>query len=132
MKIVMKTKIKHFVNKGDKVIIITGDDKGKINEVLEIHKNRNLVKVQDVHMQTHYNKKKDTTMAGIVEKEGWIHISNVSHICKDNKATKVKKIRTDNKVEIFSRRTQEQLRIKTKKKDLSQVLKKKDIHKDKL
>jgi len=56
MKVLMKTK--RNIIKGDKVLVITGDDKGQIGEVLEVHKTKNLVKVSNVRVQTHFDKKR--------------------------------------------------------------------------
>ncbi|MBX3039433.1 MAG: KOW motif-containing protein [Bdellovibrionaceae bacterium] len=64
----MKLKIK----KGATVQVITGSDKGKKGEVLEIDRNALRIKVGGVKVQTHYDKKE-----GLLKKEGFIDYSNV-------------------------------------------------------
>lgn len=64
----MKLKIK----KGATVQVITGSDKGKKGEVLEIDRNAMRIKVGGVKVQTHYDKKE-----GLLKKEGFIDYSNV-------------------------------------------------------
>jgi len=113
MKVLMKTK--RNIIKGDQVLVITGDDKGQIGEVLEVHKTKNLVKVSNVRVQTHFDKKDGVSSGGINKREGWIEMSNVSHICDDNKATKVTRIRSETGVKIVSSRTKQELRVHKKK-----------------
>ncbi|HRO67117.1 MAG TPA: KOW motif domain-containing protein [Pseudobdellovibrionaceae bacterium] len=64
----MKLKIK----KGATVQVITGSDKGKKGEVLEIDRDAMRIKVGGVKVQTHYDKKE-----GLLKKEGFIDYSNV-------------------------------------------------------
>lgn len=113
MKILMKTK--RNIIKGDKVLVITGDNKGQIGEVLEVHKTKNLIKVSHVRVQTHFDKKDGVSSGGINKREGWIDISNVSHVCNDNKATKITRVRSETGVKIISSRTKQELRIHSKK-----------------
>jgi large subunit ribosomal protein L24 len=72
----MKFKIK----KGDKVVVLTGRDKGKSGEVLRVVRADDRVIVQGVHMMKRHTKPRPGEPGGIVEKEGTIHISNVAHI----------------------------------------------------
>ncbi len=60
------------VRKGSTVTIITGSDKGKKGEVIEVNSTKMLVKVRGVRIQTHYDKKD-----GMLKKEGFISYSNV-------------------------------------------------------
>jgi large subunit ribosomal protein L24 len=64
----MKLKIR----KGATVKVITGSDKGKTGEVLEVNKETMRVRVQGVKMQTRHSKQN-----GLVKSEGFIHYSNV-------------------------------------------------------
>lgn len=64
----MKLKIK----KGATVQVITGSDKGKKGEVLEVDAVKMKIKVQGVKIQTHYDRKE-----GLLKKEGFIDYSNV-------------------------------------------------------
>jgi large subunit ribosomal protein L24 len=72
----MKFKIK----KGDKVVVLSGRDKGKNGEVLRVVRAENRVVVQGVHMVKRHTQARPGQPGGIVEKEGTIHISNVAHI----------------------------------------------------
>ncbi|HEY3919498.1 MAG TPA: 50S ribosomal protein L24 [Stellaceae bacterium] len=82
----MKLKIK----KGDKVVVLTGRDKGKTGEVLRVVRADNRVVVQGVNMMKRHTQPRPGEPGGIVEKEGAIHISNVAHIDpKSQKPTRV-------------------------------------------
>jgi large subunit ribosomal protein L24 len=82
----MKFKIK----KGDKVVVITGRDKGKSGEVLRVLRDEGRVIVQGVNMIKRHTRQSPGQPGGIVEKEAAIHISNVAHIDpKSNQPTRV-------------------------------------------
>ena len=82
----MKFKIK----KGDKVVVISGRDKGKSGEVLSVLRADERVLVQGVNMMKRHTKPRPGEPGGIVEKEAAIHISNVAHIDpKSQKPTRV-------------------------------------------
>ncbi|HJT08182.1 MAG TPA: 50S ribosomal protein L24 [Stellaceae bacterium] len=82
----MKFKIK----KGDKVVVITGRDKGKSGEVLRVLRDEERVLVQGVNMIKRHTRPAAGQTGGIIEKEAAIHISNVAHIDpKSNKPTRV-------------------------------------------
>ncbi len=82
----MKFKIK----KGDKVVVITGRDKGKSGEVLRVLRDENRVLVQGVNMVKRHTRPGAGQAGGIVEKEAAIHLSNVAHIDpKSSKPTRV-------------------------------------------
>lgn len=106
-------KIKRNIIKGDRVIVISGNHKKTIGVVLEVDNVKGLVKLQDVNMKTHFQKNEGGNTGGLIKKEGWISISNVSHVCNDGKPTKVKRVRTETGVKIFSKRTNEDLRLKS-------------------
>lgn len=126
MTAIMKTRI----IKGDKIIIVTGNDKKFTGEIIEIHKNKDRVKVKGAHMQTHFDKGEAGKIAGLNQKEGWIHISNVALVCKDGKSTKIKTVRSEDGVKVLSRRTNEELRISKQSKDKTEI-KKEKIKKEK-
>lgn len=78
----MKLKIR----KGATVQVITGSDKGKKGEVLEINANDMKIKVQGVKVMTHYDRKE-----GMQKKEGFIDYSNVKLISAPSAEKKGKK-----------------------------------------
>ena len=82
--------MKFKVKKGDKVVVISGRDKGKSGEVLSVLRAENRVLVQGVNMVKRHTRQQPGQQGGIVEKEGAIHISNVAHIDpKSQKPTRV-------------------------------------------
>jgi large subunit ribosomal protein L24 len=69
------------IKKGDKVVVISGSDKGKTGEVLKVLPAENRVIVQGVKVvKRHTRPSALNAQGGIVEKEATIHVSNVAHI----------------------------------------------------
>jgi large subunit ribosomal protein L24 len=84
----MATKFK--IKKGDKVVVITGRDKGKQGEVLRVMRDEGRLLVQGVHMMKRHTRANAGNAGGIIEREASIHVSNVAHVDpKSGKATKV-------------------------------------------
>ncbi len=95
------------IKKGDKVIILSGDDKGKTGEVLKAMPKESKVVVQGVNLVKRHTKPSQTTPGGIISKEAAIHISNVALVTSDGKPTKVG-FKTDNGRKVrFARKTGE-------------------------
>lgn len=83
------------VKKGDKVVIITGKDKGKIGKILTSLPKDNRVVVEGVNMITKHQKQtRDVQQAGILHQEGPINASNVMLYCDNCKSG----VRTDIKI----------------------------------
>jgi len=81
---------KFKIKKGDKVVVITGRDKGKSGEVLKVLRDADRVLVQGVHMVKRHTRPSSGQTGGIIEKEAPIHVSNVAHVDpKSNKPTRV-------------------------------------------
>jgi large subunit ribosomal protein L24 len=81
---------KFKIKKGDKVVVLTGRDKGKSGEVLRVERAENRVVVQGVNMMKRHTAPRPGEPGGIVEREAAIHISNVAHIDpKSQKPTRV-------------------------------------------
>ena len=79
------------IKKGDNLIVLTGKDKGKTGEVIEILRDENKVKLRGVNIVKKHRKPTQNSPGGIDQMESFIHISNVSLIDpKDNKATRIK------------------------------------------
>ncbi|MBE6444473.1 MAG: 50S ribosomal protein L24 [Alphaproteobacteria bacterium] len=76
------------IKKGDQVVILSGDDKGKTGEVVKSMPKENKVVVQGVNLVKRHTKPSQTNPGGIVTKEAPIHVSNVA-LAKDGKPTKV-------------------------------------------
>ncbi len=78
------------VKKGDRVVILTGRDKGKKGEVLAAFPSESRVTVQGVNMVKRHQRPSMTQAGGIIEREAPIHVSNVAHLDpKDDKPTRV-------------------------------------------
>ena len=77
------------IKKGDKVIVIAGDDKGKTGEVLRAMPKLGKVVVQGVNMVKKHTKPSQTSAGGIITKEAAIQVSNVAIVTADGKASKV-------------------------------------------
>ena len=78
-----------MIIKGNKVKILTGKDKKKEGEVIEIDRSSNRAKVKGINMVKKHVKTTKEKKGGIVSKENFLNISNLSII--ENK-TKTKKI----------------------------------------
>tara|TARA_A200000113_G_scaffold194642_1_gene184762 strand:- start:169 stop:483 length:315 start_codon:yes stop_codon:yes gene_type:complete len=84
----MAVKIK--IRKGDTVRVITGTHKGAEGEVLRITKENNKAVVEGVNLVKKHNKPNaQNPQGGITEKEAPIHISNLSLLTTEGKATRV-------------------------------------------
>ena len=84
----MAVKIK--IRKGDTVRVITGSHKGAEGEVLRISKENNKAVVEGVNLVKKHNKPNaQNPQGGITEKEAPIHISNLSLLTTEGKATRV-------------------------------------------
>ncbi len=81
---------KFKIKKGDKVVVITGSDRGKTGEVLRVLRSEMRVLVQGVNMVKRHTRQSPGEPGGIIEKEAPVHISNVAHVDpRDDKPTRV-------------------------------------------
>ena len=69
-----------MIKKGLKVRVLTGKDKKKEGEVIEIDKPNNRVKVKEINMVKKHVKTTKEKKGGIVSKESFIHLSNLKLI----------------------------------------------------
>lgn len=77
------------IKKGDQVVILSGDDKGKTGEVVKAMPSEGKVVVQGINLVKRHTKPSQTNPGGIVTKEAPINVSNVALMNKDGKATRV-------------------------------------------
>ena len=100
---------KFKIKKGDKVVVLTGRDKGKTGEVLRVLRDLDRVVVQGVNVVKRHTRPSAAQTGGIVEKELGIHISNVAHIDpKSNRPTRVGyKVLADGRKVRFAKRSGE-------------------------
>ncbi len=72
------------VRKGDRVKVISGNDRGKTGKVMVVYPERERIIVENVHMITkHQRATQNLREPGIIKREGTIHISNVLPICPE-------------------------------------------------
>ena len=79
-----------LLKKGSQVKIITGRDKGKTGEILEINRRLKKVKIKSINMIKRHTKPTKENKGGIISKESFIHHSNVKNL--DIKKNEKKKI----------------------------------------
>ena len=80
-----------MIKKRSKVKILTGKDKNKDGEVIEIDRANNRVKVKGINMVKKHVKTTKEKKGGIISKENFLHISNLSLIDQKNKKVEVTK-----------------------------------------
>ncbi|HEY1299601.1 MAG TPA: 50S ribosomal protein L24 [Stellaceae bacterium] len=68
------------IKKGDRVVVISGRDKGKTGEVLRVLPAENRAVVQGVNIAKRHTKPRMGDPGGIVDKELALHISNIAHL----------------------------------------------------
>ena len=86
------------IRKGDKVIVLTGRDKGRTGEVFEVRPDENKALVRGINMVKRHQKQTQAQEGGIISKEMPIDLSNVAYVGKDGKPTRIGfKIQADGK-----------------------------------
>lgn len=95
--------------KGDKVIVMTGKDKGKTGDIIKAMPETGKVIVQGVNMVRRHQRPSAMAAGGIVEKEAPIHHSNLAILDpKENVATRVGFRRLDDGTKVrFAKRSGE-------------------------
>ena len=74
-----------MIKKGMKVKILTGKDRKKEGEVIEIDRKNNRAKIKGINIVKRHVKTTKEKKGGIVSKENFIHISNLKNIEKNKK-----------------------------------------------
>jgi large subunit ribosomal protein L24 len=86
------------IRKGDKVIVLTGRDKGRSGEVFEVRPADGTALVRGINMVKRHQKQTAAQEAGIISKEAPVHLSNIAYLGKDGKPTRIGfKIHADGK-----------------------------------
>ena len=81
-----------MIKKGLKVKVLSGRDKNKEGEVIEIDRSKNRAKIKDINMVKKHVKTTKEKKGGIFSKESFIHISNLKLVDeKKNKNKEAKK-----------------------------------------
>jgi large subunit ribosomal protein L24 len=78
------------IKKGDRVIVLTGRDKGKQGEVIEVRPKENRALVRGVNIVRRHQRQTGAQGGGIISKEGPIQLSNLAlEDPKDGKPTRI-------------------------------------------
>ena len=77
-----------MIKKGDKVKILTGKDKKKEGEVIEIDRKNNRAKIKGINIVKKHLKATKEKKGGIISKENFVNISNLSIFEKSKAKTK--------------------------------------------
>jgi large subunit ribosomal protein L24 len=78
------------IKKGDTVVVITGRDKGRSGEVIEMRRDDGRVLVRGINMVKRHQRQTAQQEGGIISKEAPVHLSNVALADpKDGKPTRV-------------------------------------------
>ena len=83
------------IKKGDNVLVIGGDEKGKKGKVLKIFSKKSRVIVEGVNfMKKHYRSRKTGEQSRMIEREAPIHVSSIALLCpRCGKKTRVGKLK---------------------------------------
>ena len=74
-----------MIKKGLDVKILTGKNKNKTGEIIEIDRNNNRVKIKGINLIKKHVKTTKDKKGGIFEKENFIHVSNIAIVKKEKK-----------------------------------------------
>jgi large subunit ribosomal protein L24 len=66
------------IRKGDKVVVLTGRDKGRSGEVIEVRPAEGRALVRGINMVKRHQRQTASQEGGIISKEGSIHLSNLA------------------------------------------------------
>ena len=78
------------IRKGDKVIVLSGRDKGKSGEVIEVRPSESRALVRGVNMVRRHQRQTAALQGGIISKEAAVHLSNLAIADpKDGKPTRI-------------------------------------------
>jgi large subunit ribosomal protein L24 len=90
------------IKKGDRVVLLTGKDKGQKGSVLKVLPKENRVLVEGINLvKRHTKATQQDPQGGIKTKEASVHVSNVALVDKNGKPTRVGfKVEGDKKVRV--------------------------------
>ena len=78
-----------ILKKGIQVKVISGKDKGKTGEILEINRKLGKIKIKSINMIKRHLKPTKENKGGIVSKESFIDQSNVKNLDQKKKEKKI-------------------------------------------
>ncbi len=77
------------IRKGDKVVVLTGKDKGRSGEVIQVMPKEDRAVVRGINIVKRHQRQTQSQEAGIISKEASVHLSNLAVMDKDGKPTRV-------------------------------------------
>ena len=77
------------IRKGDKVVVLSGRDKGRSGEVIEVNPRADRATVRGINMVKRHQKQTQAQEGGIISKEAPVQLSNIAYLGKDGKPTRV-------------------------------------------
>ena len=84
-----------MIKKGSNVKVLVGKDKNKTGEIIELDRKRNRAKIKGINMIKKHLKTTKERKGGIVDKENFIHLSNLK---LDQKQEKKRWLKKDTKI----------------------------------
>jgi large subunit ribosomal protein L24 len=99
------------LKKGDKVVVLTGRDKGRTGEIVQVMPKEERALVRGINLVKRHQRQTQTQEGGIISKEAAIHLSNIAFADpKDGKPTRVGfKVLDDGRKVRFAKRSGEQI-----------------------
>jgi large subunit ribosomal protein L24 len=100
---------KLHIKKGDMVLVITGDDKGKKGRVIEVFNTEKRALVEGINIVSRHKKPNaQNQQGGIIKKEARINISNLKVVDKSGNATRIgRKVTPEGKIVRVSKKSGE-------------------------
>ena len=80
-----------MIKKGLKVVVLAGKDRNKTGEIIELDRKRNRAKIKGINMIKKHLKTTKEKKGGIVDKENFVHLSNLKLDQKQDKKKAAKK-----------------------------------------
>ena len=80
-----------MINKGSNVKVLVGKEKNKTGEIIELDRKKNRAKIKGINMIKKHVKTTKEKKGGIVDKENFVHLSNLRLDEKQDKKKVVKK-----------------------------------------
>ncbi len=74
-------KVKTYLRKNDRVMVMAGKDRGKVGKILAILSSKGRARVEGAQMIKRHSKPGPASSGGIIEKEASIHLSNLMLLC---------------------------------------------------
>jgi large subunit ribosomal protein L24 len=77
------------IRKGDRVVVLSGRDKGRTGEVIEVRPGEDRALVRGINMVKRHQKQTAQQEGGIISKESPIQLSNLAYADKEGKPTRI-------------------------------------------